>query len=266
MAAPLSTTTKRTDSGGPLLNFVAQRQNIRTPEIPTRWSRSTRNRDVWTRNRSTVIGYVHDQNDAPVGGAQVFIFPSSQSYDQVQRLFAASSKRAPNVHADGADIVYGVDVTDKDGFFETWIDAKHSFHVRIEKPGYTTLASDNWNPASGLAQNFSKPFVIEFSGYSYQFTNGCEHPVQLAIRYKNMGGTWQNAGWWKFSPNETAYLVSGGQRLRSNNAVWYYYAETTDNSNLQWSGDHSVTFNGRSLLMKELRDAEGESTWTITCN
>lgn len=103
-------------------------------------------------------------------------------------------------------------------------------------------------------------------GYRYYFTNNCSRPVTLAIRYRDVAGQWRTEGWWKFAPGAGNYLSSSThQELRSNSAVWYYYAETTDGSDWSWTGSSPVSFDGRNLRMQEMNDKEGDSEWSITC-
>lgn len=103
-------------------------------------------------------------------------------------------------------------------------------------------------------------------GYRYYFTNNCSRPVTLAIRYRDVAGQWRTEGWWKFAPGAGNYLSSSThQELRSNSAVWYYYAEATDGSGWSWTGSLPVSFDGRNLRMQEMNDKEGDSEWSITC-
>ena len=105
------------------------------------------------------------------------------------------------------------------------------------------------------------------SGDQFRFTNNCSHPVQLAIRYKSTTRGWRTAGWWSFAPGETGKLsAENGELLRSTNAIWYYYAETTDSAGFKWSGDNAVKVGARELRMKKMTEERGDSAWTITCN
>lgn len=102
--------------------------------------------------------------------------------------------------------------------------------------------------------------------YGFYFTNNCKYPVRVAIRFKNTEGSWQTAGWWNFSPGESAFLSSDGARLISRNSIWYYYAETVDGPEVFWGGDHGVNFRGKYLDMKKMRDAKGTKDWRISCD
>lgn len=102
--------------------------------------------------------------------------------------------------------------------------------------------------------------------YGYHFTNNCKHPLRLAIRYNVQGDRWVTTGWWNFKPGQSSYLASDQQRLRATNSIWYYYAETTDRSNWEWSGGVPTYLDGTKLMMKKVEDHEGDNNWTAVCN
>jgi tetratricopeptide (TPR) repeat protein len=105
------------------------------------------------------------------------------------------------------------------------------------------------------------------SSYGYHFTNSCGHPLRLAIRYTVGNDHWETKGWWEFKPGKASYLVSEGKKILANNAVWYFYAETTDGSHLAWTGEATTaSLNGKKFKMKRLEDKHGDSNWTVTCN
>lgn len=101
--------------------------------------------------------------------------------------------------------------------------------------------------------------------YEFHFSNKCNRPIQLAIRYEKSSGGWETRGWWEFEAHESAYLSANGTRIRSGHGHWYYFAETTDGSRLVWKGDHTFTYGGRNLPMRRLEDKEGENNWSATC-
>jgi hypothetical protein len=115
-----------------------------------------------------------------------------------------------------------------------------------------------------LNQEYQRNHPPAQAGFGYYFTNQCSKTVSLAIRYKDMSGQWRTTGWWQFSPGQSSYLDAGGSPVKSNSAVWYYYAQTTDGA-LEWTGDLKTSLENRTLYMKEMVDKEGDSEWSIQC-
>jgi uncharacterized membrane protein len=107
---------------------------------------------------------------------------------------------------------------------------------------------------------------VSSTGYIFKFTNGCRHPVRLSIRYLDTSGAWKSDGWWRFEPGETGNLSSDDGLLRSNNSFWYYYAETTNGSELEWRGTEKTKVGTREVPMRKAVDNEGDSEWSVTCN
>lgn len=68
---------------------------------------------------------------------------------------------------------------------------------------------------------------------------------------------------------DEAGYAEPGVRLRSNNSVFYYYAESTDGGTSVWSGDEYREFDGQSWPMKRKEltlDADGDWSLGIRCN
>jgi hypothetical protein len=114
-------------------------------------------------------------------------------------------------------------------------------------------------------QRDHRPSIPTSSGFAFLFHNECNRPVRLAIHYQDLSGQWLTDGWWQFGAGGSGYLETNGSRLKSNSAVWYYYAETTDD-NLEWAGDDFTAYlEGRTLRMKGLTDKQGDSEWSSSC-
>ena len=115
----------------------------------------------------------------------------------------------------------------------------------------------------------SEEVVRSYYGWDFFITNNCSHPVSLAVRYRNSDGDWATEGYWSIRPSQRTYLASDGAKIRTKNALFYYYAETTDDSGLVWQGDHTVSANdGRELKMKTLdqsANAAGAMTINLSC-
>jgi len=104
------------------------------------------------------------------------------------------------------------------------------------------------------------------AGFRFRFHNQCNRPVRLAIRFKDTRELWHTKGWWEFPPGENRVLSDAGNvSLTTSSSVWYYYAESADGSGLVWSGDHRVRYDDRLIAMKELKDDEGDSEWSVSC-
>ncbi|MDY6803226.1 MAG: DUF1036 domain-containing protein [Cyanobacteriota bacterium] len=106
-------------------------------------------------------------------------------------------------------------------------------------------------------------------GRQFYFQNNCSKPIQLALGYRNPSDRWETNGWWSFEPNEGSYLAHNGERIRSNNSTFYYYAEVTASGyDASWSGDESREFSGRTLPMKKTElspDSDGDYTLSLSC-
>ena len=101
----------------------------------------------------------------------------------------------------------------------------------------------------------------------FNFENQCPDSVILAIRYWSLDNEWQMAGWWEVEPGESVYLEDeDGNRLISDNAIWYYYARTKSADIVEWKGRNRFKFNGELINMIELRDNEGDSNWSVSCH
>ena len=103
--------------------------------------------------------------------------------------------------------------------------------------------------------------------YQFNFQNQCRYPVTLAIRYWGLDEKWHKAGWWDVEPGDAVYLEdTDGNRLISNNSIWYYYAKTIRGDSIEWSGKYRFNFNGSALRMIEMEDTAGDSDWIISCD
>lgn len=104
------------------------------------------------------------------------------------------------------------------------------------------------------------------NGYEIKFENNCRKDVRLAIHYKDGGtGQWKSLSWWNFESGESSYLASNNRRIKTNNATLYYYAISSD-GRTEWTGaDYYTTINGMRYGMREIKDTQGETDWSITC-
>jgi uncharacterized membrane protein len=174
--------------------------------------------------------------------------------------------------ANGADVVfrlYGKSAFD-DG--ELWTDVVLQIRngevsdLKWGRNNALLMAPGGTMKAVGAALKDLNRELARNQGYRFIFTNGCQHPVRLAISYEGVDGRWHTTGWWKFEAGQSAPLAAEGQIVRTNSAVWYYYAQTTDGSDLSWRGDYPVSLDGGDLPMAKLEDNRGDSEWSTTCD
>jgi hypothetical protein len=105
-------------------------------------------------------------------------------------------------------------------------------------------------------------------GRQFWLKNQCYKPIKIALRYKQTSGEWKTNGWWNFDPYDNSYLASGGERIRLNSPLFYYYAELQQGGSDSWSGEESVYFDGRTLPMRigiAFPDSDGDYTLSLTC-
>ena len=110
-------------------------------------------------------------------------------------------------------------------------------------------------------------FTVENRGFKIKVKNICHHQIRVAVHYKNTQGSWVTDSWWTFAPNQSGNLVSGDQPLLTGDSRIYYYAETTDRSNIAWSGDKISTYIGfKKYGMREYLDYDGDTYLELNCN
>ncbi len=128
--------------------------------------------------------------------------------------------------------------------------------------GSTFMNLDDYSVVSLLESNEETNAENQFN-----FENQCRYPVTLAIRYWGVNEEWHKAGWWDVDPGDRVYLKdTEGNRLISNNAIWYYYARTNKGPDIEWTGKYPFRFDGSVLRMIELKDTVGDSDWFVSCD
>lgn len=104
------------------------------------------------------------------------------------------------------------------------------------------------------------------NSYLFHFENKCSRQIRLVLNYRGIDGNWRTDGFWNLDGGFSGYLQdANGNNLRTNNGVWYYYADTTDNSRLEWRGNQYFEYAGIQFPMIELRSDSGNNSWSITC-
>ncbi len=101
-------------------------------------------------------------------------------------------------------------------------------------------------------------------GSAFRFRNNSNKPIRLALRYRKPNGNWITDGWWSFGPGESSYLATSGNRIRTKNNTFYYYAKSTVD-NWHWSGNENRDFRGERLPMekKSVQPSSGVITFGI---
>lgn len=108
--------------------------------------------------------------------------------------------------------------------------------------------------------------VAQARGIRLLFINRCQStPLRLAVRFLNNREEWETRSWYSFDPQEGPTGLDG---VITNNRVFYYYAEATDNSGGVWAGNHPVNIGGRTYQMIEVNVDSGITQFTqgMTCS
>ena len=115
--------------------------------------------------------------------------------------------------------------------------------------------------------NINPNAVVENRGFKVSVKNLCPHPVKVAVNYKNTSGTWVTKSWWKFSQNESANLTSNNHYILTRDSRLYFYAETSNRTNIAWAGDKKYVYIGfKKYGMRAIEDSEGDTYLELTCN
>lgn len=122
------------------------------------------------------------------------------------------------------------------------------------------------NSNSSSSQNSSQGNSSSDS-FNFKITNNCKHKAKLALHYRKLDGNWSTNGWWEINGNSWRYLTfKDGSYVKTNNSIFYYYAEAADGS-FYWSGGNkNYTLNGKNLAMKKIEDKSGDSELTLSCD
>lgn len=106
-------------------------------------------------------------------------------------------------------------------------------------------------------------------GWPFELTNSCSRPIRFGLSYLSPTGEWKDVFGWELSPGKAITLSNNDMVIYSRNRTFYYYAETTDGSNMIWSGnDLTREFGGRSVGLKkvELSVFGNKFPFNLTCS
>ncbi|WP_281561745.1 DUF1036 domain-containing protein [Thalassomonas sp. RHCl1] len=110
-------------------------------------------------------------------------------------------------------------------------------------------------------------FTVENRGFKIKVKNNCHHPIKVAVNYRNTSGSWVTESWWKFQPNRSGNLATGGNHLLTGDSTIFYYAEATNGTNIVWAGDAKREYIGfKKYGMRMFDDFEGDTYIELNCN
>lgn len=108
------------------------------------------------------------------------------------------------------------------------------------------------------------------TGNEFYVQSECSSPIEVIAHYKDLQDTWQTRAWWKFEPNEKAYLAHHNIRLSARKGVWYFYARATDDSGYYWDDNNGdgkrVRHGGKTYKMRRMSSTGDRAELTLTCN
>lgn len=100
---------------------------------------------------------------------------------------------------------------------------------------------------------------------SFYIENQCNHPLSIILQYRDVEGVWRMEEG-TINGGVAGYLTDKeGNEFKTNNAVWYYYAQTTDGSDWEWAGDELSSYAGVDLPMIRAEDHEGDNDIILSC-
>jgi uncharacterized membrane protein len=127
----------------------------------------------------------------------------------------------------------------------------------------TTIKADKCLSKAFAQVNVNPPASSSASVSTIAFKNSCSHPLQVAVRFQNTSGQWETRNWYSFVPGESARLNG----VETRNRYVYYYAQTTDSSNIVWSGkDTRVTIGNTTYDMKMIDLGPQSVKWSQSLN
>ncbi|MBA1447068.1 MAG: DUF1036 domain-containing protein [Gammaproteobacteria bacterium] len=100
-------------------------------------------------------------------------------------------------------------------------------------------------------------------GFGINVENKCNHPIKFAIRIKDLKGEWNTEAWYSFKALESSYLKG----IKTRDSRYYYYAETSDASNIYWGVDDNYFYISlKKYGMRTGEDMDGDTNIVLTCN
>lgn len=94
---------------------------------------------------------------------------------------------------------------------------------------------------------------IKKYGLEFVITNKCKYPIRVALNARDIDGNWNTYGFFNLSVGQSVILAEeNGEPIRSNNGIFYIYAETGD-GRYKWIGDREFTIESKQKTEKFMR-------------
>lgn len=110
------------------------------------------------------------------------------------------------------------------------------------------------------------------AAYNFLVDNDCHTPATVHVRFKDLDGVWQTSGSYLFAPGASAFLLDrNGQRIASNNATFYYYAEAVGTGGYSWRGsaadpqDRTYFVDGEPRRFRHKHDTWRHNNFRLVC-
>jgi hypothetical protein len=123
------------------------------------------------------------------------------------------------------------------------------------------------DPKSCQSSNANSSNSAKASGATVRVTNSCDHPLQLLISLQDADdGKWKSRAWYSLSPQQSGKILFDGREVRTYRSDVYFYAETTDSSNIVWKGDYKTEYGSEvyETVRKDINNTE-EKRIELTC-
>jgi uncharacterized membrane protein len=91
-------------------------------------------------------------------------------------------------------------------------------------------------------------------------TNQCSREIVIAVRYKDIRGSWMTTNFTSIRPRGSQERVAS-----TDNGIIYIYAETNPRGT-RWAGTHNVQVEGKTYPMRELRVSRRDNSYHVRLN
>lgn len=106
-------------------------------------------------------------------------------------------------------------------------------------------------------------------GRTIKLFNDCSHPIEFIIRNAPNGAQWASHGWYNLKAGANSTFTDNGVTLtQDDDYSLYFWARSTDGSNLKWTGSNNQDFQGQSYAFMEMtvsKEGSNQLVSHITC-